>query len=184
MRWLHPDLRFPERVSPSGFTLVEILVVMSIIGVLVGLVGGNYITSRLRARDAERKNSLVQITKALELYFNDYNKYPEAITGRIEGIAWGGVFIDSQNTIYMKQIPLDRQAPARQYLYETNVERNKYRLYARLENEQDLDTDLNGDGVPGDEFDGSVGDGSAKVCGARNCNYAIVSPNTNVTEAY
>lgn len=168
----------------KGFTLIEILVVMAIIGVMVGMVGGNFLTSRLRARDAERKNALLQIAKSLELYYNDYDQYPEAIAGTVNGIAWGEVFIDDKNTIYMRQLPNDSRAPNTQYLYETNEEQTKYRLYTRLENELDLDTDLDGDGEPGNQFDGSVGDGTAKTCGLRLCNYGIASPNSDLAEAY
>ncbi len=168
----------------KGFTLIEILVVMAIISVMVGMVGGNFLTSRLRSRDAERKNALSQISKALELYYNDYNKYAESINGQVNGIGWGNTFIDANNTVYMKQIPSDSRAPSQQYYYETDSTQTKYRLYTRLENEQDLDTDLDGDGNPGNEYDGSVGDGGAKSCGTKNCNFGLASPNSNMTEIY
>ncbi len=185
--------------SQKGFTLIELMVVISIIAVLTGVVGSNYLISRARARDAERKSSVEQMGKALEIYYNDYGKYPGADGGRItphesmgsteygNPVGWGQTFIDNNNTVYMKQLPSDVQRPARQYFYEVDDNNRKYRLYARLENINDSDTDLNNDGVPGDVFDGSVGDGQAKVCGSQPdhyCNYVGHSPSTTMTEVW
>lgn len=167
-----------------AFTLVEILVVVAIIAVLVGIVGGNFIGSRIRARDSERKNSLSQVAKALELYISDYNFYPESVGGEVAGINWGETWMDAENTTYMKQLPSDSREPTIQYYYETNTDLTKFRLFTRLENPQDIDTDLDGDGQPGDEYDGSVGDGTAKSCGTLLCNFGISSPNTTMSETF
>jgi len=168
----------------GGFTLVEVLVVLSIISILAGLIGGNYITSRVRARDSERKNNLAQIQRALELYYNDYNQYPSATDGEISIASWGQSFADANGEVYMVQLPSDSRAPVRQYLYETDSSQLKYRLFARLENEEDLNTDLDGDGITGDEFDGSLPEQPIKQCGQIACNYAVMSSNTTITEIY
>lgn len=170
--------------AKNGFTLVEILVVVAIIAVLVGIVGGNFIGSRLRARDSERKNSISQVAKALELYVGDYNFYPPSVGGQIDGIAWGNVWIDDENTIYMKQLPSDSREPQIQYYYEVDTDLRKFRVYTRLENANDIDTDLDGDGQPGNEYDGSVGDGISKSCGLMLCNYGISSSNTTMSETF
>ena len=59
-----------------AFTLVELLVVTAIIGLLstVAVVSTN--SSKMNARNAQRKANLVQISKALELYFSQNNGYP------------------------------------------------------------------------------------------------------------
>lgn len=187
--------------SSQGFTLIELMIVISIIAVLTGVVGGNYLTSRVRARDAERKSSMQQISKALELYFNDYKRYPSSDNGRItpheepgsvllaNPLNWGQTFLDNNNTVYMKQLPSDAQAPSRQYFYEVDPTGLKFRLYSRLENTNDSATDLNMDGTPGDEFDGTggIGDGEARLCGnsgSAYCNYGIFSPNTTLSEEW
>lgn len=190
----------------NGFTLIELLIVISIIAILTATIGGNFMTSRVRARDAERKTSLQHIQKALELYYNDYGRYPGSDSGRIvphestdrvhppnvsyaNVIPWGQMFRDNYNTIYMQQLPSDIHAPDYEFMYEVDGENLKYRLYARLENDKDIATDLNSDGVPGDEYDGTpgIGSGTAKQCGAASsayCNYGIASPNTSMTEAW
>ena len=62
--------------NKTGFTLIEVLVVVSIIGllssvILVGLGG-----FRTRGRDAKRLADLKQTQNALELYFSKCNSYP------------------------------------------------------------------------------------------------------------
>ncbi|MFH1970889.1 MAG: prepilin-type N-terminal cleavage/methylation domain-containing protein, partial [Patescibacteria group bacterium] len=107
----------------KGFTLVELLVVMGILGILVSLVAGNFRSSQIRGRDAQRKSDLKQIATALELFYGDYGYYPVGEDGYImacffeEGVGgsrcdWGigNEFKDvfpgtvSPRTIYLKNV--------------------------------------------------------------------------------
>ncbi|MBI2195693.1 MAG: type II secretion system protein [Candidatus Levybacteria bacterium] len=63
----------------KGFTLVELLIVIAIIGVLTTLLMANFIGVRQRARDAQRKSDLRQIQSALELYRSDQGSYPQIL---------------------------------------------------------------------------------------------------------
>jgi len=180
----------PFQPASFGFTLIELMVVISIIAVLTSAIGGNFMTSRIRARDSERKNGLTQIRNALEIYFNDHGYYPEAVDGKILGLDWGGPLIDGNTTVYMVQLPRDSREPDADFYYEVDgtaglfTDQLKYRVYTRLENPNDGDTDLDGDGVVGDEYDGSAGDGQAKFCGAVYCNYGIPAPTTTMEEVW
>lgn len=60
----------------AGFTLVELLVVVSIVGILASVVVVNLNSSRALARDAQRKATLDTVQNALELYNNVNNSYP------------------------------------------------------------------------------------------------------------
>lgn len=66
-------------MKKSGFTLVELLVVVSIISILavVGLV--IFFGTQSRARDATRKSDLKTISEALELSFNDKTSQYQAL---------------------------------------------------------------------------------------------------------
>src|SRR5262249_19747053 len=59
-----------------GFTLPEVLTVVSIIGVLssVGMV--SYESARVKARDVKRAADAAAIQQALELYYENHGNYP------------------------------------------------------------------------------------------------------------
>lgn len=83
------------RKSQSGFTLIELLVVIAIIGLLASMIVIALANSRAKARDAKRKQDMLNIGKALELYYNTNNSYPctgNASIGSCSGsIVWYGV---------------------------------------------------------------------------------------------
>jgi prepilin-type N-terminal cleavage/methylation domain-containing protein len=63
----------------QGFTMVEIIIVVIIIG-LLSVAGGTVYTSSLKtARDARRKTDLENIRLALESYRNDSSAYPASL---------------------------------------------------------------------------------------------------------
>lgn len=62
--------------NKKGFTLVELLVVVAIIGLLSTLAVVALGNARAKARDAKRVSDIKQIQTALELYFSDQNAYP------------------------------------------------------------------------------------------------------------
>jgi prepilin-type N-terminal cleavage/methylation domain-containing protein len=64
--------------SKQGFTLVELLVVISIIGLLSSFAVVSLNTARAKARDALRKGDMAQIRTALNLYYDDNEGYPVA----------------------------------------------------------------------------------------------------------
>ncbi len=59
-----------------GFSLVELLVVISIIGVLTAILMANFMGARDRAKDAQRIEDLNGMKNALRLYYNDHQSYP------------------------------------------------------------------------------------------------------------
>lgn len=64
----------------KGFTLVELLVVISIIAVLSGVILPNIAKMRARGRDGVRIADISQMRLALEHYFTITGKYPIEIT--------------------------------------------------------------------------------------------------------
>jgi type II secretion system protein G len=129
----------------KGFTLIELLVVISLIGILATLVLANLNSARQRGRDAQRKSDLKSIQGALQLYYNDYGKYPSSDTsGQILGCGisgtstcyWGQTWTAGSNT-YMSTLP-DDPLSTQDYVYERTTLDN-YTLKACLENKSDED---------------------------------------------
>lgn len=163
-----------------GFTLIEILIVMVIIGILATISIGSFQSSQQKARDSQRKSDLQQIVSSLEAYYNDKHQYPESsTTNTILGCAnvsdpddpveceWGEPFLDDKGTMYMVGLPDD---PREQYDYYYDSDGSYFQLYARLENTLDAE-------VP------TVAEAPANYgisCGDENCNYGISSSNTTV----
>lgn len=125
----------------KGFTLVEMLIVVAIIGLLSSTVLLTIGPSRQRARDARRIADLRQIQGALENYNSSNNKYPGLATGasgttdnlydEIQGIPndpqggrYGYIRLSTQSYVLGACLELDRGseiptfAPDNAYLYD------------------------------------------------------------------
>lgn len=65
-------------LNKKGFTLIEILIVIMIIGILSGVLFSvlNVKGLRQKTRDSQRISDLKKMQTALELYFADYRTYP------------------------------------------------------------------------------------------------------------
>ncbi len=62
----------------SGFTIVELLIVIVIIGILAGLVITTFVGIQARGRDSERQTDINAIQKQVEAYFAVNGVYPTA----------------------------------------------------------------------------------------------------------
>jgi general secretion pathway protein G len=63
-------------MAKNGFTLIEMLIVVSMIGILVVILIPQYKYSVLRAKEAVLKENLFQIRDAINKYYADKKKYP------------------------------------------------------------------------------------------------------------
>jgi len=141
------------KLKNKGFTLIELLIVIVILGILATVGLGNFRTAQMRGRDTQRKSDLKQITNAIELYYQDYNRYPAVIT-------FGSELTDGKTT-YIKIVPRDPSGVC-PYVYKVSASGNMYQLFARLENTEDK----------------NINSAISVPCGAVTYNFSITSPNT------
>lgn len=135
------NTKIPKGSSPikSGFTLIEVLVVVAIIGVLASLVVANVLGVRQRGRDAQRKSDLRQIQAALELYRADQGAYPASLPATCNSAFTGG------GNTYLSKTPCDplsTTSTSYRYTYTPGAAPiNTYTLKACLENTSDPQKD-------------------------------------------
>lgn len=67
----------------GGFTLIELLIVVAIIGILAAIAVPNFLNAQTRAKISRVFSDLRSEGTALEMYYQDWNKYP---LGPNEGI--------------------------------------------------------------------------------------------------
>lgn len=69
--------------SRSGFTYIELIIVIAVIGILSGLFVTQYPAAQRRARDAERRSDMKQYQTAMEIYANKNNGNYPVVSGTI-----------------------------------------------------------------------------------------------------
>ena len=85
----------PPRVSrASGFTLMEMMIVMALIVILAGIGMTVYGNSVQRSKEAVLKEDLFRMRDAIDQYYADKNKYP----GSLE---------DLVSEKYLRAVPID-----------------------------------------------------------------------------
>ena len=69
-----------QKRRQQGFTIVELLIVIAVIGILAALVIVQFTNIQARARDTERKSDMRAIQSKLAEYYALNNRYPTALS--------------------------------------------------------------------------------------------------------
>lgn len=69
----------PFKRSQKGFTLIELIIVFTLIGILVGLALPQYQSGIRRAREAILKENLYVMRSLINQYYTDKMKYPASL---------------------------------------------------------------------------------------------------------
>jgi type IV pilus assembly protein PilE len=59
----------------KGFTLIELMVTVAIIGIIAGIAFPSYLKSMQKGRRADAKGAITQATQAMERCYSTYGKY-------------------------------------------------------------------------------------------------------------
>jgi prepilin-type N-terminal cleavage/methylation domain-containing protein len=65
--------------APRGFTLIELIVVMAIVGLLVSIAAPRYFASVARARETTLRSSLAVMRDAIDQFAADRGRFPESL---------------------------------------------------------------------------------------------------------
>ncbi|MDQ3065073.1 MAG: prepilin-type N-terminal cleavage/methylation domain-containing protein [bacterium] len=120
-----------RKSNQKGFTIIELLVVIVIIGILVALALPNLFAAQKRGRDADRKNELKNLQQKLETHFGDNDAYPAALAD-------------------MSPAPTADETTGPRtdaYTYAPAADSQSYTLTTDLENDDDKDADASGNYV-------------------------------------
>jgi type II secretion system protein G len=66
-------------VHRSGFTLIELIVVMAIVALLVSIAAPRYLQSLDRAREASLRSNLQVMRQAIDQYAADRGRFPDSL---------------------------------------------------------------------------------------------------------
>ena len=140
----------------KGFTLVELLIVIAIIGLLATLAIVALTAAQQRARDTKRVADLKSIQTALELYWNENADYPALASTATN--TWAE--LSTEVTSFIGTLPAPPNDPNPEvYVYIVDgVTNDEYYLATTLENagHQALSQDI----------DGAAGTGAGQIPGA------------------
>lgn len=94
--------------AESGFTLLEILVVIAILGLLIGLVAPAALRQLGGAKNSVAHQSIERLNSVLDLYKLDVGSYPTSEQG-LDALAVKPTDVDNWNGPYVKgdRVPLD-----------------------------------------------------------------------------
>src|SRR3989344_4290686 len=102
--------------SVRGFTLIELMVVITIIGLLASSVLVALGNARAKARDARRTADIRQVMTALELYANDHTDGYPLCSGAVPSCTLGDIVATDFVPGYIDKFPVDPVA-ANSYTY-------------------------------------------------------------------
>ncbi len=168
-------------MNNKAFTLIELLLAMAIMGILAIMLIGNFNSTLMRGRDAQRKNDLNQLQKALEVYYEENQKYPTFtdIFGKklcISTTVASTSPCPANETVYMVKTPKDPSS-SYTYRYIPNAAGSSYYLYSYIENSLDQGSGVSATGFTTmEKCDTAVTNVNCRYF-AGSSNAATLSPN-------
>ena len=128
-----------ERNRNAGMTLIEILVVLVLIGVVLGVVGGNFIGKGEKAKADAAKIEISQVGQTLDLYKLEVGRYPTTQEG-LQALISAPAGVANWNGPYWKRQTVPKDPCGNEYKYISPAQNAPYEI-----------TSLGADGKEGGE---------------------------------
>ena len=81
-------------IGKKGYTLLELMIVVAIVGILVSVAIPSFQHSAMKAKEAALKQNLFTMRAVLDQYYADHGDYPESLESLVEAQ-------------YLRAIPMD-----------------------------------------------------------------------------
>lgn len=124
----------------KGFTLVELMIVIAIIGILAAVLYPSLMGYLERTRDTNRQQAMNQVGTALGTYFADMNAYPKQGNAKCLDDIKGVIEGTGKAVQYLKAIPKDPKAASNKigncasgYAYFNLKDTSAYMVGAKME---------------------------------------------------
>ena len=128
------------RVAASrGFTLLELMIVISIIVILAAIAMPQYQKSVTHAKETVLRDNLYQLRKAIDLYGADKGKLPQSLD-------------DLVTAGYIRELPLDPITGEKDWQIETGEDPSSLRGEQGVVNVRSSSPDASTEGTPYNEW--------------------------------
>jgi general secretion pathway protein G len=110
-------------------TLIEILVVLTLIGIVMGIVGGNYLGQGEKAKARAAKIEIEQIGQTLDLFKLEIGRYPTTQEG-LQALITAPSGVTNWNGPYWKKTTLPKDPWTNEYHYASPGQHGAYDLWS------------------------------------------------------
>ncbi|MDQ6621750.1 MAG: type II secretion system major pseudopilin GspG [Pseudomonadota bacterium] len=105
-----------QRIAQCGMTLIEILVVLTLIGIITGIVAGNFIGKGEKAKADAARIEIGQVSQALDLYKLEIGRYPTTQEG-LQALIQAPTGVANWNGPYWKKSTVPKDPWGNDYRY-------------------------------------------------------------------
>ena len=113
--------------AETGMTLIEILVVLVLIGIVLGIVGGNFIGKGEKAKADAAKIEMGQIGQTLDLYKLEIGRYPTTQEG-LQALIAAPAGVTNWNGPYWKKSSVPKDPWGNEYKYVSPAQSAPYEI--------------------------------------------------------